>query len=104
MTENDTTRDGSNQPDRDALIVECTEKMNDIEERRKELNSDAADCRLRLTDAGIQVKAFEFSRKLGKMEVEARDSYLDDLQISMMAQGIAVQGNFFLPDGPADAE
>ncbi len=103
MTTPDEKNEGSNQPDRDALIAECVEGMDEIDAARRVLNGKAGKFRERLNDAGIQVRAFEFSRKLNKMEVEARGSYLADLKISMAAMGIGEQGNFFQA-GPDESE
>lgn len=91
--------EGGNVADTKALINECRTAMNEIAEQRKELNEQAADIRERLRDAGIQVKAFEFSRRLYNMEIEARASYLDDLHVSMEAMGIGEHGDFFQATG-----
>lgn len=80
------------------LIADCAREMNGIDDERKELNERAGDIREKLRDSGVQVAAFNFSRKLDKMEAEARDEYLDSLRINMESMGIGGQGTLFIDE------
>lgn len=84
------------------LIAGCTQQMNGIDAERKELNERANDIREKLRNSGIQVAAFDFSRKLDKMETEARDDYLDSLRINMEAMGIGGQGTLFMNEASSE--
>lgn len=86
---------GHNIGDVTKIIRECAAAMNDIDNKRAELNEEAGDIRTRLKDAGVQTKAFDYARRLYKMEQEARGSYMDDLRLSMEALGMGEQGDFF---------
>ena len=81
------------------LIRDCASEMNDIDDERKELNERAGEIRKRLKDSGVQIEAFQFARKLDKMEPEARDDYLDSLRINMESMGIGGQGTLFIDEG-----
>ena len=85
------------------LVRDCASEMNRIDEERKELNEQAGDIRQRLKDAGVQVAAFNFSRRLDKMEAEARNEYLDSLRINMESMGIGSQGTLFLNEATTAA-
>lgn len=80
------------------LISDCTREMNGIDDERSELNERAGDIRTKLRDSGIQVEAFNFSRKLHKMDTEARDEYLDSLRLNMEGMGIGGQGTLFIDE------
>jgi uncharacterized protein (UPF0335 family) len=91
----------------DDIRRECAVRMREINSERKDLNEDATAIRERLRDNGIDVKGFMAALRLADMEdVPARDTYLDELRLSMSALGLGQQGDLFQADkGPTpDAE
>ena len=87
--------EGHNVADLKKVICECAHEMVEILGERKEINERAGDIRKRLTDAGVQTKAFDFAVKIQQMEQEARDDYLDSLRINFDALGIGAQSEMF---------
>jgi hypothetical protein len=79
------------------VIRECAGEMLQIKRERGDLNERAGDIRTRLKDAGVQTAAFDFALRVKDMEQEARDSYLDSLQVNFDALGIGGQLSMF-PD------
>ena len=79
------------------VIKECAGEMLQIKRERGDLNERAGDIRTRLKEAGVQTAAFDFALRVQDMEQEARDSYLDSLQVNFDALGIGGQLSMF-PD------
>ena len=79
------------------VIKECAGEMIKIKRERGDLNERAGDIRTRLKDAGVQTAAFDFALRIQDMEQEARDDYLDSLQVNFEALGIGGQLSMF-PD------
>ena len=79
------------------VIKECAGEMLQIKSERGDLNERAGDIRKRLKDAGVQTAAFDFALRIQDMEQEARDDYLDSLQVNFEALGIGGQLSMF-PD------
>jgi len=77
------------------VIRECAKEMAEIKSERSDLNERAGDIRKRLTEAGVQTKAFDFACKVQAMEQEARDDYLDSLRINFDALGVGAQSEMF---------
>ena len=77
------------------VIRECASEMVEIMGERKELNERAGDIRKRLTEGGVQTKAFDFALKVQQMEQEARDDYLDSLRLNFDALGVGAQSEMF---------
>jgi uncharacterized protein (UPF0335 family) len=92
-----------NVADLNKLICGCAEEMARIDDERSELNEQAGDIRERLKNSGVQPEAFKFACKLKKMEVEARNEYLDNLRLVNSALGIGEQMTL-LPAGEDDAK
>lgn len=84
------------------LISDCARQMDEIDDERAELNERAGDIRERLRNSGVQVPAFNFARKLKKMEAEARNEYLDSLRVNMEGMAIGGQGEMFVGDNGAE--
>lgn len=66
-------------------------KFTQIEDKRAALNTEAAESRQRLRDAGLQTKVFEHHRRLLKLEEEAQQAWLDDQALIMEALPIGTQ-------------
>ena len=81
----------------DKVSKECAATMLQIKRERGDLNERAGDIRTRLKDAGVQTAAFDFALRVQDMEQEARDDYLDSLQVYFEALGIGGQLSMF-PD------
>ena len=77
------------------VIRECAHQMLEIIGERKELNERAGDIRKRLTEAGVQTKAFDFAVRVREMEKEAQTDYLESLQINFEALSIGAQSEMF---------
>ena len=86
---------GHNVNDLKKVIRECAKEMAEIKSERSDLNERAGDIRKRLTEAGVQTKAFDFACKVQAMEQEARDDYLDSLRINFDALGVGAQSEMF---------
>ena len=86
---------GHNVGDLKKVIRECASEMVEIIGERKELNDRAGDIRKRLTEAGVQTKAFDFALRVREMEKEAQADYLDSLQINFEALSIGAQSEMF---------
>ncbi len=85
------------------VIKECATEMMQIMKERGGLNERAGDIRKRLKDAGVQTAAFDFALRVQNMEEEARQSYLESLQINFEALGIGGQSDLF-PAAGAEPE
>ncbi len=86
---------GHNVGDLNKLIRESANLMSEIKDERVALNERAGEIRQRLTDAGVQTKAFDFACKVYEMEQEVRDEYLDSLRINFDALDVGAQSDMF---------
>ena len=86
---------GHNVKELHKVIRECAHAMVDIKRRRQELNEEAGDIRKRLKDHGIQTDSFDFAVRQMEREPEARNTYLNDIQVAFEALGIGGQGDLF---------
>ena len=86
------------------VIKECAAEMLQIKRERGDLNERAGDIRTRLKEAGVQTAAFDFALRVQDMEQEARDSYLDSLQVNFDALGIGGQLSMFTDAASATAK
>lgn len=102
-SKSDSANKDHNVGDLKKMIAGCAGQMNEIDDERKDLNERAGDIREKLRNSGVQVAAFNFARRLDKMDAEARGEYLDSLRINMESMGIGGQGTLFLNEASPEA-
>lgn len=73
-------------------VKEAASKIDELENKRAEINADILAQREKIKAMGISKKAFDYARKRAHMDPEKRDQLDTDCSIACEALGVPLKG------------
>lgn len=94
------TNNGANATELKRIVAEADSELSSVEAQIEELKTQRKEIRARVKGAGMNLKEFDFSRKMRDLDAEDRTEKLDAIRLCFEALGVGEQGQLF-PDQAA---